>query len=332
MSQQEAKSLKGDFRLDFRDGLLKGGHSEKPAIIPGRPEASPLIEAIKRTNDDTAMPPKADKKFTAEQVAAFEAWVRMGAPIPHGRPVAAQRPERRREEPLGFKKPQEPVVPTPKNAAWMKNDVDRFVLAKLEAKGMIPAPAADKTALVRRATFDLHGLPPTPDEVAAFVDDKSADAFATVVDRLLSSPRYGERWGRYWLDVARYADTKGYVFGGDAASRSPTRIATGSSRAFNEDLPYDQFLLQQIAADRLPLGDDKLPARGPRFPHGRPAVPEQSERHHRRPDRRRDPRHDGAHRELRAATITSTTRSPPPTTTASTASSRARPRRRSRRR
>ncbi len=137
--------------------------------------------------------------------------------------------------------------------------MDNFILARLEAKGMRPAPKADKRTLIRRATFDLTGLPPKPGEVAAFIADKSPDAFAKVVDRLLASPQYGERWGRHWLDVARYADTKGYVFEEDRHYPYSYTYRDYVIRAFNEDLPYDQFLIEQIAADLLPLGEDKRP-------------------------------------------------------------------------
>src|SRR5207247_9408007 len=132
-----------------------------------------------------------------------------------------------------------------------KTPVDQVILARLEATGLAPSKQADKRTLIRRATLDLTGLPPTPEEVAAFETDSSADAFAKVVDRLLASPAYGERWGRYWLDVARYADTKGYVF--EEERRFPFSYAYRDwvIRALNEDLPYAQFLIQQIAADRL---------------------------------------------------------------------------------
>ena len=150
-------------------------------------------------------------------------------------------------------------MPAVKNQRFIRTPVDNFILAKLEAKGLRPSPEADKRTLIRRATFDLTGLPPTPEEVEAFMADKSPDAFEKVVDRLLASPQYGERWGRHWLDVARYADTKGYVFEEDRHYPYSYTYRDYVIRSFNEDLPYDEFLKEQIAADLLPLGKDKRP-------------------------------------------------------------------------
>jgi hypothetical protein len=146
-----------------------------------------------------------------------------------------------------------------KKTDWVKTPIDAFVLAGLERKGLAPAPTADRRTLIRRVTLDLHGLPPTPEEVAAFEMDRSPDAYERLIDRLLASPRYGERWGRHWLDVARYADSKGYVFQEERRYPFAYTYRDYVIRAFNEDLPYDQFVLQQLAADQLPLGDDKRP-------------------------------------------------------------------------
>ncbi len=238
-----AEKLKGDLLLDTRQGLLKGG-SEGPAIVPGRPDQSRLIRALRYTDEDLRMPPKG--RLTAEQVADFEAWVKRGAPDPRGETVAAPRSAPH----WAFQPPRDPRVPDVKRASWVKTPVDAFILAKLEEKGLRPAPPADPRTLLRRATFDLSGLPPTPQETDAFEKDASPDAFERVVERLLASPQYGERWGRHWLDVARYADTKGYAF-------EERRFAYSWAyrdwviRAFNEDLPYDRFLMLQIAADRI---------------------------------------------------------------------------------
>ncbi|HWE93551.1 MAG TPA: DUF1549 and DUF1553 domain-containing protein [Tepidisphaeraceae bacterium] len=158
-----------------------------------------------------------------------------------------------------YQKPVDPPVPSVKDAGWVKNPVDAFILAKLEEKGLKPAPPADKRTLIRRAYFDLIGMPPTPQDVDTFEADHSPEAFAKVVDKLLADPRYGERWGRYWLDVARYADTKGYVFQEERRYPYAYTYRDYVIRAFNEDLPYDRFLTEQIAADLLPLGDDKRP-------------------------------------------------------------------------
>ncbi len=161
-----------------------------------------------------------------------------------------------------FQPVRKPPVPAVKDQNWTAGEIDRFILAKLEANGITPAPAADRRTLIRRATFDLIGLPPTPEEIDNFVHDISPDAFEHVVDRLLDSPRYGERWGRFWLDVARYADTKGYIFTEERRFPYSHTYRDWVIRAFNEDLPYDQFLIQQIAADGLAnpeQGDDKRP-------------------------------------------------------------------------
>src|SRR5262249_45320478 len=151
------------------------------------------------------------------------------------------------------------ALPPVQNATWPQTSIDRFILAGLEARGLTPSAPADRRTLIRRATFDLTGLPPTPEEVAAFKADRSPGAFARVVDRLLASPHYGERWGRYWLDVARYADTKGYVFFQEANYPWAFTYRDYVLRALNEDLPYDRFILEQLAADRLALGKDKRP-------------------------------------------------------------------------
>ena len=158
-----------------------------------------------------------------------------------------------------FVKPVEPKLPEIKEASWPRNDIDRFVLAKLQENGLSPSPPADKRTLIRRATYDLTGLPASTAEIEAFEADASSDAYQKLIDRLLASPRYGERWGRHWLDVARYADTKGYVFEEERRYAHSYTYRDWVVRAFNEDLPYDQFLIQQIAADRLQLGEDKRP-------------------------------------------------------------------------
>ena len=253
------KPVKGGLSLSTREGVLRGGESGKPAIVPGDPAASPLIKAVKWTDEQLKMPPKAEHRLTAEQVADLEAWVRMGAPDPRtGGPVAAL-PADAAKTHWAFQKPKEPPVPSVRKADWVTSPIDAFVLAGLEAKGLSPAPRADKRTLIRRAAFDLTGLPPAPEDVAAFEADPSPDAFAKVIDRLLASPAYGERWGRFWLDIARYADTKGYVFEEERRFPFAYTYRDWVIRAFNEDLPYDQFLTQQIAADKLPLGDDKRP-------------------------------------------------------------------------
>lgn len=256
----KAEKVKGGLRLDTREALLKGGTSG-PVIVPGDAEASPLIKAVRYADPELQMPPK-DKKLPAEQIAALEAWVKMGAPDPRGstgpKPLTDIAEARARH--WAFQPVTNPVPPEVRKPRWVQTPVDAFVLAKLEQQKLKPAPPADRRTLIRRISYDLIGLPPTPEEVEAFEKDKRPDAYAQLVDRLLASPHYGERWGRYWLDVARYADTKGYLAGGEER-RYPFSYTYRDYvvRAFNEDKPYDQFLIEQIAADRLPQGEDKTP-------------------------------------------------------------------------
>jgi hypothetical protein len=252
------KRQQGGLRLDSRASLLKGSDNG-PAIVPGEPEKSALIRAI-RYGDDIQMPPKG--KLPVEVIAHLTDWVKMGAPWPESEDRTQTRTmsvaEVRRTH-WSFQPVKKPGVPSVKDTSWVKTPIDTFVLAQLESKGLAPSPAADRRTLIRRLTLDLHGLPPTPEEVAAFEADRSPDADARLVDRLLASPRYGERWGRHWLDVARYADSKGYVFTDERRYPFAYTYRDYVIRAFNEDLPYDQFVLQQLAADQLPLGEDKRP-------------------------------------------------------------------------
>ena len=208
-------------RLDSREGLVKG-NDDGPVVAPGQPEESPLVEAV-RYDGAVKMPPAG--KLPDRAIADLAAWVKMGAPWPEsptsptpsssGVPDAATIAAAARRH-WAFRPVGDPTPPTVRDAAWPRDPLDRFILARLEAAGLTPSPPADRRTLIRRVTFDLVGLPPTPEEVAAFEADPSPDAYVRLVDRLLASPRYGERWGRYWLDVARYADTKGYVFFQDA--------------------------------------------------------------------------------------------------------------------
>jgi cytochrome c553 len=259
----ESEKLKGGLLVDSRDSLLKGGDSG-PAIVPGNPDKSLLIKAVRYTDKDLQMPPK-DQKLPEEQIADLVAWVKMGAPDPR-EPKVAGKPGlhvdmEKAKKHWAFQPVANPPVPKVSDSKhWVQSPIDSFVLAKLHEKGMEPSAKVDKRTLIRRATYDLTGLPPAPEEVEAFVADKSPDAFAKVVDRLLASPHYGERWGRHWLDVARYADTTGDR---QAGNRPDPRFPYAWTYrdyvidAFNRDLPYDQFILQQIAADKLPLGENK---------------------------------------------------------------------------
>lgn len=246
---------KGDLRLDSRMALLKGGESG-PAIVAGKPKESLLIQAI-RHEGDVKMPP--NKKLSAEAIEALSAWVKLGAPWPEGK--SKQQASDGWKRHWAFQPIRNPSVPAVKNAAWPSTAIDRFILARLEEKSLTPSVPADRITLLRRATFDLIGLPPTPKEIDDFAADNSTDAFARVVDRLLASPHYGERWGRYWLDVARYADTKGYVFFQDSSFTWAYTYRDYVIRAFNEDLPFDQFIREQLAADFLldPSNPDRRP-------------------------------------------------------------------------
>jgi hypothetical protein len=260
----DAEKVKGGLLLDTRDGLLKGGDTG-PAIVSGDPEKSLLIKAIRYTDEDLVMPPRKNGgRLSDGQIADLEAWVKMGAPDPRTSPTAVVQgpplsdPDKVRHH-WAFQPIRHPDPPPVKNARWVQNPIDAFVLAKLEEKRMTPSRQADKRTLIRRAAYDLTGLPPSPQEVEDFLADQSPEAFARVVDRLLGSPRYGERWGRHWLDIARYADTKGYVFEEERRYAYAYTYRDYVIRAFNEDLPFNRFILEQLAADQLELGEDKRP-------------------------------------------------------------------------
>jgi mono/diheme cytochrome c family protein len=253
----KAEKVKGGLLLDNPAAVLKGGDSG-PVLISGDPAHSLLIKAVRYSDPDLQMPPK-NKKLSDAQIAVLEAWVKMGAPMPAaaGAPSVTRLDEARAKH-WAFQPARKSALPTVRNRRWIKSPVDNFILAGLEAKQIKPAMRADRRDLIRRVTYDLLGLPPTPREVEAFLADYRSDAYARLVERLLASPHYGERWGRYWLDVARYADSKGYLAGGEER-RFPFSHTYRDYvvRAFNEDKPYDQFLIEQIAADKLSLGEDK---------------------------------------------------------------------------
>ena len=249
----ESAQVQGSLLLDSREGMLKGGKSG-PALVPGEPDESLLIKALRYNEKDLKMPP--GEKLAADVIADFEAWVKMGAQDPRKPETAVvldEKPAYDFAEARKFWAFQPPrIYPPPKvkNKHWPKNWIDRFVLAKLEEKGLIPTSGADKRTLIRRATFDLIGLPPKPEEIEAFLTDKSPGAFAKVIDRLLASPQYGERWGRYWLDLVRYADSAG-----DSADYPVPQAYLYRNYiidSFNRNKPYDQFLREQIAGDLLP--------------------------------------------------------------------------------
>ncbi len=256
----QSKRLRGHLRLDTREGWLQGGDLG-PAVTPGDPENSLLISAVRHEDEFLKMPPKG--KLDDRQIALLNRWVVMGAPSSRevadaGRPIDPRRSTEVEPDqvPWSFRPPVDPPVPEVADAAWPRNDLDRFILAGLEAKGLTPAPPADRRALIRRATFDLTGLPPVPEEIDAFLADESPDAFARVVDRLLESPHYGERWGRHWLDVARYADSNG--LDENVAHGNAWRYRDYVVAAFNADKPYDRFVLEQLAGDLLSPSDSPV--------------------------------------------------------------------------
>jgi len=249
---QQAEKVRGGLLLDSREGVLKGGDTG-PAIVPGDPENSLLIKAIRYTDPDLQMPPK-DAKLLDAEINYLTAWVRMGAPDPRTAPAGITTRADAGKKHWAWQPLTQPSVPEVHDLTWPKSPIDNFILQKLEEKHLKPNPAADKRTLIRRATFDLIGLPPTPEEVEAFVSDDSVEAFAKVVDRLLASPQYGERWGRHWLDVARYSDTKGQVKRQREDFHYPFAWSYRDYviRSFNEDKPYNVFIIEQIAADKLP--------------------------------------------------------------------------------
>jgi hypothetical protein len=248
------KKEMGSLRLDSAAAMLKGGETG-PAVKPGDSEQSLLMRAVRR-GGELKMPPS--KPLLAESITVLETWVKMGAPWPASKSAGSDQAEAWKKH-WAFQPAKNPPQPTVKNAAWPRTSIDHFILAALEAKELTPSAPAERRTLIRRAYIDLIGLPPSVEEVEAFVASTDSDAYPKLIDHLLSSPHYGERWGRYWLDVARYADSKGYVFFQDSKLPWAWTYRDYVIRAFNEDLPYDQFILQQLAADQLPLGADRRP-------------------------------------------------------------------------
>jgi hypothetical protein len=250
-----AKKLRGGLRLDSRDGLRRGGDSGA-AIVPGKPDQSLLIRAIRYRDEELQMPPKA--KLSDAVIADFEAWVKMGVPDPRidAAGAAAHSPvasEKGREF-WSFQPPKKSPTPEVTRTDWPRGAIDRFLLATLEARKLGPVADAERSKLLRRVTFDLIGLPPTPEEVDAFFQDDSSEAFVRVVDRLLASPNFGERWGRHWLDVARFAESSGKT---NFTYPQAWRYRDWVIASFNADMPYDRFVRAQIAGDLLPAADDR---------------------------------------------------------------------------
>ncbi len=250
------KKQEAGLRLDARQSAMRGGDLG-PVIKAGDPDHSKLVVAVRYTGD-IQMPP--DEPLPREKIEILANWVKRGAPWPdHGTAPIYTDDASKAENHWAFQPVREPPVPSVNQGEYVQTPVDAFVLTRLEAAGIAAGKPAERRTLIRRVTIGLTGLPPTPAEIDDFLSDTSPDAFARVVDRLLASPRYGERWGRFWLDYARYSDTKGYVFQEDRNYRFAYVYRDWVIRSFNEDLPYDQFLIQQIAADRLPRDPENNP-------------------------------------------------------------------------
>jgi hypothetical protein len=250
-----AKKKRGGLMLDSRATLLKGGDTG-PAVAPGHPDKSLLIKAIGYKDPDLRMPPKS--RLGEAEIAALTAWVKMGAPWPEDRTPKAVAGRggfdllKRKQSHWAWQPIRPPqALPAVKDMAWPSCAVDRSILAGLEAKGLRPAAPADRRTLIRRLSFDLTGLPPSPAEVEAFVKDESPEAVAKVVDRLLAAPAFGERWGRHWLDLVRYAESRGHEF--DYPVPNAYQYRDYVIRALNADVPYDAFVREHIAGDLLPV-------------------------------------------------------------------------------
>lgn len=287
---------RGGLRLDSRDAVLAGG-GRGAAIVPGNPEGSLLVQAIRHQHADLRMPRNGDKLSDAE-VESFVEWIRSGAEWAEtAAPMAIPRRAVSAEERSfwSYRPLAKPSVPTPSDSddGWGRTDVDRFVLAALQQQGLTPVGPADRRTLIRRATYDLTGLPPTPGEVDAFLADDAPDAFEKVVDRLLASEHYGERWGRHWLDVTRFGedDTRGLAPDGSGRERYPMAYVHRDwvVDAFNDDMPYDTFVMAHLAADLMPEEEreELLPGlgflgQGPwYYDIAEPAIARADERHDR---------------------------------------------------
>jgi hypothetical protein len=233
------KKQKSGLRLDRKSSVFTGGDSGKPAVMPGKSTESPLFQRVTSDDQDEVMPPKGER-LTAEQLSLLKAWIDQGASWP------AEAIQEKKH--WAYEKPRRPSLPKVNRTQWPRNSIDYFVLARLEAEKLQPSPEADRAVLIRRLGLDLTGLPPTLEEVDAFLHDQNPNAYEKLVDRLLTSPHYGERWARPWLDLARYADTQGYEKD-DRRTIWPYRDWV--INALNRDLPFDQFTIEQIAGDML---------------------------------------------------------------------------------
>jgi len=250
-----SQTLEGGLRLDLQAGWQAGGDSGSPAIVPGRPDESPLMLAMRHDSSASAMPPTLNK-LPESVLADFATWIAMGAPDPRDLPLEQLEPAKTWETEFSqrlawwsLQPVAEVAIPEVLQETWVRTDVDRFVLAELERQQLDPAPEADRKTLARRLSFALVGLPPSPELVRQFELDDSPHAYEALVDRLLNSPQFGERWARHWMDVVHYADTHGYEW--DVPAKNAWRYRDYLIRAFNDDVPYDRMILEQIAGDLL---------------------------------------------------------------------------------
>jgi hypothetical protein len=241
-----ARKAKGGLDLTTRARLLEGGDSG-PAVVPGQASKSLLVEMVAGPKPKM---PRQGKPLTRDQVADLRKWIDAGAAWPKNLTLRAGGSPKAKDRDWWSLRPlARPAVPAVRDRAWVRTPIDAFILAGLEARGLKPAPPADRATLIRRVTFDLHGLPPTPAEIDAFVNDPDPAAYEKLIDRRLASPRYGERWGRHWLDVVHYGDTHGYDKDKRRDHAWPYRDYV--IRSLNEDKPYSRFVKEQLAGDVL---------------------------------------------------------------------------------
>ena len=241
------KQQMGGLRLDNKAAALEGGYSG-PAIKPGKSAQSRLIHLVAGLKKDLIMP-MGGERLTPEQVGLLRAWIDQGAEWPEEQGAAVEELQAGSKH-WAFRPPQRSAPPKVRNQSWVRNPIDAFVLAKLEGEGIEPSRQADRVTLIRRVSFDLIGLPPTPEEVAQFLADQRPDAYERLVERLLATPHYGEKWARQWLDLAHYADSDGYS--SDRIRPHAWQWRDWVIQALNRNMRFDEFTVEQIAGDLLP--------------------------------------------------------------------------------